>query len=114
MTGSILELFDSITYYCSHQGLELLYSYRILDVFDKQLYIEEGLNDKKQENRITNITFTICNLFSVHNDRMLKHMRTHTILDHIFGYIQPGNKLIKLARVFDYYFRSLRPKEKAP
>lgn len=48
LTQSVLELIDSISYYCSHQGLELLYSFRILDVFDKQLHAEEKLEDQKQ------------------------------------------------------------------
>lgn len=37
----------------------------------------------------------------------------HPILDHIFQYIQPGNRLIKTTRVFECYFRSFSKGEES-
>lgn len=51
-------------------------------------------------------------MFCAKNDHMIRLIRKHPILDHIFGFMQPGHPLIKTARVFDYYFRSLRPGDK--
>ena len=55
------------------------------------------------------MSFIICNFLGAKNDHLVKTVRKHPILDHIFGYIQPGHRLIRMARVFDYYFRSFRP-----
>jgi hypothetical protein len=42
MISNILEVIDSISFYCGQHGLELLYNSKIFDVIDKHLYIEEA------------------------------------------------------------------------